>query len=333
MTIRIRKERVGSIGLWEVELPIISVGPTPPFLGVVSLVHGDEPSGLFAIKSLIELIRRNAPLKGTVIIPIANPLAQTRRHRLSLSDEVDLNRCSTGDPEGCLTMRLSNTVFRHLSQCKYVVTLHEFSAPSISMSCLYVGSDQSLFRDAAILASYLETDVVHTVIPETNKLYWSHGLCLEVALMRHGIACVTYEGSSTASDIITLSNKLSEKLYNVLSHDKDRLPFLRPIPFPTSRDLIRSDASGLFEPVPRTRLFANIARDETVGHVYSVPEFARKKCISPKSGFLIQVAPAGMVDTATPIASIGSLDIRTSDSFSRLGLEHIRDIQQRSLDT
>ncbi len=310
---------IGKVGPWAVDLPIISIGPSPPFLGIAATVHGDEPGGLFTIDRLLRMLEVRASRRGIVVFPVTNPLAMIRRARLSMHDDLDLNRCSVGDPNGSLTMRIADKVFRQLSQCKYVVTLHEFAIPSATMSCLYVGSDVKAFRDSAILASFLETDVVHTVLPEKNPLYWAHTLAIETALTRCGVACVTYEGAASSS--VEITDHLACCLSEIAMSADEVLPQTKPVPFPTNRILARCETAGLFTPSLSCRINSPVDQNEILGELVTVPRFERTDCRAPTAGFLLQFASRGLLDTSMPFAAIGSQDHETAEMLSEAGLK------------
>lgn len=77
---------------------VITIGPGEPVAAVVGGVHGDEPSGVWAIRRMVELIEHDEiELEHAVRLIIANPPALELGKRFITTD---LNRTFPGNPEG-----------------------------------------------------------------------------------------------------------------------------------------------------------------------------------------------------------------------------------------
>ncbi len=77
---------------------VITIGPGDPVAAVVGGVHGDEPSGVWGIRRMVELIEEGAvELEHAVRFIVANPPALEIGKRFVTAD---LNRSFPGDPEG-----------------------------------------------------------------------------------------------------------------------------------------------------------------------------------------------------------------------------------------
>lgn len=92
---------------------IVTSGDGPPVAAVVGGVHGDEPSGVSAIKGLLEAIEAGSlALTDPVRFVIANPPAIAANSRFL---EADMNRSFPGDVDGDLEERLATIVCEAVS--------------------------------------------------------------------------------------------------------------------------------------------------------------------------------------------------------------------------
>lgn len=99
----------------EADSPVVSVlGPGKPVAAIVSAIHGDEPSGVYALRRLERHVERGeVELERAVTVIIANPPALEAHKRFI---ESDLNRSFPGDPEGTLEERLALQVLTTVSE-------------------------------------------------------------------------------------------------------------------------------------------------------------------------------------------------------------------------
>lgn len=102
----------------DVDIEVTVLGDGEPEISVVGGIHGDEPSGVRAIRRVLEM---EPDLQRPVQFVLANPAAAVA-HRRSL--DVDMNRVFPGDPaaderERRLAARLSEAVEGHT-----VLSLH-----------------------------------------------------------------------------------------------------------------------------------------------------------------------------------------------------------------
>src|SRR5687768_3199366 len=99
-----------------VEVPVhVLVGSSHrPRLAIVGGVHGDEYDGVVAAQRLIKEPMMEL-LDGTLfVIPVANPPAFAMGRRHTPMDNLDLNRCFPGRPNGSITERLAHLLFDFL---------------------------------------------------------------------------------------------------------------------------------------------------------------------------------------------------------------------------
>ena len=99
------------------------IGEGNPVVGIMGLVHGNEPCGGFAIDSLKDI----KPKKGTLILMKANLEAAKVNQR---SVEVNLNRSFPGKEDGKLEERIAYELFPFMKMCDYLLDLHSTSEDS-----------------------------------------------------------------------------------------------------------------------------------------------------------------------------------------------------------
>jgi predicted deacylase len=80
---------------------VTAAGPEPPEVAVIGGVHGDEPSGVRAVRRLREA---DLDLQRGVLFVVANPAAVAAGQRFL---DSDLNRVFPGDPNGDREQRLA----------------------------------------------------------------------------------------------------------------------------------------------------------------------------------------------------------------------------------
>ena len=107
------------------ELEVHTFGSGKPHVFFTAGVHGNEVSGIFVARRLIDFFTENPPLKGTVsIIPTVNTTAFRCMQRRNPFDGLDLNRVFPGDPEGSFALRLADIVYQETADADIVVDLH-----------------------------------------------------------------------------------------------------------------------------------------------------------------------------------------------------------------
>jgi predicted deacylase len=96
-----------------------------PTLGMVALIHGDEPLPNAILRGVIQEIDPNK-LKGTLlVIPVANPLAYEGQTRHTPLDGINLNRYFPGAPDGYVTEQIAHTlVTQFLPQIQFMIDFH-----------------------------------------------------------------------------------------------------------------------------------------------------------------------------------------------------------------
>lgn len=112
---------------YELALPLHRVtGAQPgPTLGLLALIHGDEPLPNVIIRQVLNQLEPDQ-LKGTVLaLPVANPLAYEALSRNTPLDMTNMNRIFPGAPDGMLTEQIAHAIVSHyVPQLDYLVDMH-----------------------------------------------------------------------------------------------------------------------------------------------------------------------------------------------------------------
>ena len=111
MKIRTKQIKIGQALNQNITLPILEIGKGNPSFGIVTGLHGNEPEGLFVIKSLLEQLKN---FKGKLkILPGANIFGLIHNQRVNNFDFKDLNRAFPGNKNGSLTERIAFLIFNN----------------------------------------------------------------------------------------------------------------------------------------------------------------------------------------------------------------------------
>src|SRR5512142_2811182 len=96
-----------------------------PTLGMIALIHGDEPLPNAVLRHLLSEMDP-ARLKGTLLVmPVANPYAYEALSRFTPHDGINLNRYFPGAADGYITERIADTIVtQFLPQVQFLVDLH-----------------------------------------------------------------------------------------------------------------------------------------------------------------------------------------------------------------
>ena len=103
--------RIGTVGSLEVKLPAVVVGPT---LGPKSIViagsHGNERTGFWILKKLLDELQRASINRCIMFLPVANPVAFALNVRVDPLTHVDLNRVFPGNTDGTIVDRIAKII-------------------------------------------------------------------------------------------------------------------------------------------------------------------------------------------------------------------------------
>ena len=104
---------------------VCDFGTGRPVFAFVGGVHGNETSGMRTAERLAQHFAQHEPVLGTVrVMPRVNPTASKAERRCSPADGKDLNRCFPGDPEGSLTERIADALWRETADADFIIDLH-----------------------------------------------------------------------------------------------------------------------------------------------------------------------------------------------------------------
>lgn len=100
-------------------------GPEPgPHVLITGGVHGDEFEPMAGIRRLIDLFRKEPPLRGSVtLVPVVNEPAFRRGSRVA-EDGLDLARTCPGRPDGSITERIAHELSQLIRTADYYIDLH-----------------------------------------------------------------------------------------------------------------------------------------------------------------------------------------------------------------
>lgn len=124
----------------ELTLPLHELaGERPgPTLGLLSLIHGDEPLPNVILRRVYEELDLEQ-LRGTVLMmPVANPLAYEALTRNTPLDMTNLNRVFPGAPDGMFTEQLAHVIVSEfVPRLDYLVDFHSGGTfPTVDYSYL-----------------------------------------------------------------------------------------------------------------------------------------------------------------------------------------------------
>ncbi len=96
-----------------------------PTLGMVALIHGDEPLPNAVLRRLLSELDPGR-LKGTLLVmPVANPYAYEALSRFTPHDGINLNRYFPGAADGYVTEQIAFAIVNQfLPQVEYLVDFH-----------------------------------------------------------------------------------------------------------------------------------------------------------------------------------------------------------------
>lgn len=108
-----------------VELNFHLFGEGAPQVFFTGGIHGGEATGIYVAERMVNFLKENQLLKGSVkILPIANPAAFRRLQRTSPYDELDLNRIFPGQEDSAPSLAIAKLIWEEAQEANYIVDLH-----------------------------------------------------------------------------------------------------------------------------------------------------------------------------------------------------------------
>lgn len=232
------------------------LGPGEPELAVVGGVHGDEPSGVRAVRRVLE---SNPDLERAVKLVVANPQAAVA-HRRYL--DADLNRVFPGDPDAADRERRLAAQLCDLAADCTVLSMH--STHSCPDPIAFVSEDRPRAQE---IASRLPLDYVVNEEPAVEGAFTSSASVVSVEVGRQ----LTEEATENARDIVRAFLRLTDALPGdpPSTSSPDYFSLVEPIEKPAveGHEVLVEN----FEPVEAGTTYARSGSDELVADESFVP--------------------------------------------------------------
>jgi uncharacterized protein len=280
-------------------------GGEGPTIGLVAMLHGDEPLPHEIIRRVLATVSE-ADLRGEILaLPATNAPALEALTRNSPVDMLDLNRNFPGDPHGWLTEQLAHAVSdKFLTRLDLLIDLHSGGLfPTVDY--VYATADAT---ELALALGWELTYVTDTPHP---------GGLLGVARAR-GIPGAILEVGGGQQDDESFIARGVQAIRNALVHfdmldgqperAEPQLTF-------TKMETLRPHCGGILHPeVGLERLRGRVAAGELLGRIISPLTFETiEEFTSPFDGYLLllraTVAPVQPGDFAYMIADAASSEV------------------------
>lgn len=294
---KLKKVKIGTIGVFQVELPYLVVGRGSPKGVIMAVQHGGELSPLWIIKSLLKLAKK---IRGTAtIVPIANPFGLITGNRNEAIEDKDLNRQFPGNKNGDFSGRLADKIFALCKNSDFVIDLHTFSRQSPFLAGYSLSKNTQV--EVKKIISLLKPDVAWVIDEKKGEDKRFSG-SLDSALARRGIPSVFIEMPNYQTISPSLIARIADGILNVFSNFTERMPANMIVPEYKAKYLYASTA-GLFEPtVP---IMKKVTAGQVIGTICELPKFNTKKIITPVSGLVLTLKGKDLIRTGSKIGSIG----------------------------
>lgn len=273
-----------------------------PTIGLVAMLHGDEPLPNEIIRRVLATATE-AGLRGEILaLPATNGPALEALTRNSPVDMLDLNRSFPGDAHGWLTEQLAHAVAeKFLTRVDLLIDLHSGGLfPTVDY--VYATADAT---ELALALGWELTYVTDTPHP---------GGLLGVARARNIQGAILEVGGGQQDDEFFIARGV-QAIINALVHfdmlDGDAEPAERQVTF-TRMETLRPHCGGILHPEVRLeRLRGRVAKGELLGRIISPLTFETiEEFTSPVDGYLLLlragVAPISPGDFAYMIADASS---------------------------
>jgi predicted deacylase len=295
---------IGQVSSLSIQIPIITVGTGKPHLAISCGVHGDETVSLLICRELMRTLTNNHSLNGSIsIITSANPFAQSTRTRVSLLDYYDLNRIGKGKADGSLTERIAHTLYAYLSNCSFVIDLHEFEMDTLAMAIFIPSGDAALDRKIQRgIAAFSPTTIWAMDLSSSEEVKYSGSLL--ASLIRSGVPGFAIENSRALSLLPGALQKIADglievcKVVGIIDGEPNQSPaptFMRRVAF--------SDHAGIWRPT--AQLMSQVQVNEKIGELTALDLFKSTNVLAPANGVLIQLRSPDLVATGTSLFAVG----------------------------
>ena len=308
MEIRMKKLSVGSLGAFELELPVIEVssGIPGPRIVFIANQHGNEMTPLFVLKELLAMLEKNPLKKGRVaIVTTANPLGLLFDSRQEPVDGDNLNRSFPGSMQKGLGARIAAAVFGEAREADLVVDLHTFSRQCPFLGILVKTGDEVQEKCRSALR-VIAPECVWQIDMERDADKNFSG-ALDLALVQDGIPAIALEMERHLTISSEKLSRIARSLLRlIVSYDMTDARVgdvpQKEIPVFISHYLY-TEGSGIF--TPSKSVFDEVRKGDVLGLVADIRTFAEEPVLAPFSGILLTIRFRDFVRTGTRLASIG----------------------------
>ncbi|ALE07411.1 hypothetical protein AL755_21200 [Arthrobacter sp. ERGS1:01] len=109
-----------------VELAVhrLSSGKPGPTIVLFGGIHGDEATGVEAVRRIVEAIEIDRLIGTVVAVPVCNPYAYETMTRHTVQDGLNLNRIFPGDRNGSLTEQLAAVLTGIQEEADFFIDYH-----------------------------------------------------------------------------------------------------------------------------------------------------------------------------------------------------------------
>lgn len=285
-TLQKRKINLGPLAI---TLPTITFGQGPKMVGLVLGVHGVETTGLFLLQKLVE---KESELKNEVrVISSANPsglLLASRLGELDLPVNIkDPNRSFPGKINGSVQERVSAAVLEIISDCDFVLDIHNFSNLGQTFPILSLeGIDNSQGASVETLNFLKSLGMDFAFLIDTKQAERREfSGTLNEALNKEGIPNLSLELPPieflAESDLEILAGKVIRAINNIgkRANHEVKLPKL------INTEIVRSERVGIFTPALKPP--KEVKKGEVLGTIFDPFNLETIKIKSPRDGLLV----------------------------------------------
>lgn len=266
-------------GTIAIPLTVIRRGTGPTVL-LMAGVHGDEYEAQIALSRLIRELEPEHMTGRVIIAPAMNLPAVMAGTRVSPLDNLNLNRCFPGDPDGRPTEQLAFYIDQSLVPLADVwLDLHSGGG---SLAYVPFASIHS-FRDAALNARAMDALALFGTPISVVWSFFDEPRMAKGCAERHGVVYLGSEfggGGSVLPEGVRLAREGTLRILRHVGVLAADAPFEVPDPAPTRfmqvadrGYFVYAPAPGVFEPV--RSLGESIRSGDLLGHVHFVDDPAR----------------------------------------------------------
>lgn len=279
---------VGSLGTFDLKLPIITVGKNTSRILVINNLHGNEVTGFYVIEEALR--QKNLIKDGVTFLVSGNPLGLLEKRRVMPLDNVDLNRGYPPAPkERGVHVSVKNKILELCEEYDVVIDLHTFIRPAFSAGMAVKQSAEELDQRMEQCFTGLGLDMVYQMDFSSDDEKHVSSALMNVLAQKGKLAfAVEYPPIRvvTHSQILKYAKGLVEAinfLANGSIHNIDK-----PVLNHYYRRQIINTATGLFEPI--VELGQKVHKGDVVGNVINPGSLEKLSVVSPYSGVIAEIA-------------------------------------------